>query len=662
MRRPAAVVVVQGVALQAGIDLVQLDDALHRGPPPGVDALVLVAHAEQAVLGGGQQPHQQGLGRLDVLVLVHQHPPEAGLPAPARLSVRLQKAHGAGDEIIEVQLIPPGQLGLVGRVQGVARLGRRLQTGQLEVADEIAGVAHAGGRVAVPLDELQQAVVVQLAQAAAQPALVLQYLAPHAVKAAHHHAAQTGRLQALAYFHLGVAVEGHAQDVCGRGAPLLQLAHPADEHGGLAAAGRGDDLHHPVARLDGGQLLRIQPLVGGMGVHTPPQAAPPLSPAGDTFRHLHPRGLAALLQQKQQTLQGPGMAPAGFGVRGQRLQFVLPAPGLEAQMASPPEGRFHQVAVHQGQVAHRVAAHFQHRHPGVPPPQVQQPGRRVTQGSAPGAGPAAFVDHSLQPGEGHHVKTIPAQLSRAALPGGPLQLPVRQVMAPAGQGSGRGRRRRAERPLSGKGFRYTMGPSSSSNPGASMRPQFLPVTALAVVLVVTALLVWGELADSRGRVDEAVRLMEAQGNAIAEIVGESSLHGLTVFSLLEREQQTHLVDNANWLAWVDGQRALSESDLDKFAADLGLWRIMIYDRAGALERSSLPAGGQRRQGGQLPESFLTPLVKGGERSASWGARRPRWTARRAWWPGWRGPGAARWWSAAARPRWRRPAPSCRPGI
>ena len=156
-----------------------------------------------------------------------------------------------------------------------------------------------------------------------------------------------------------------------------------------------------------------------------------------------------------------------------------------------------------------------------------------------------------------------------------------------------------------------------------MRSQYLPVMALVMVSLVAALLVWGELADSRGRVDEAVRLMEAQGNAIADIVGESSLHGLEVFSLLEREQQTHLLDNANWLAWVDGGRALSEADLDKFAADLDLWRIMIFDRNGELERSSRPAGAPRRGSGRLPDSFLLPLISGRERSGILGGQQAR---------------------------------------
>lgn len=147
------------------------------------------------------------------------------------------------------------------------------------------------------------------------------------------------------------------------------------------------------------------------------------------------------------------------------------------------------------------------------------------------------------------------------------------------------------------------------------------ILALVTMLLLAVVLVFAELAESRGRVDETRRLMEAEANAIAAIVGESSLHGLQVFNLLEREQQTHLLDNANWLAWVLTQRAFTDQDLDKFAADLDLWRIMVFAADGTLTHSSLPAGATRRGPGQLPASFLDPLVQGRQRSGILGGRR-----------------------------------------
>ena len=66
---------------------VEVDDPPHAGTSPPIQRLILVADAEEAVLWRGEDPHQQLLGGLDVLVLVDQYLPEAVLPAPAELGV-----------------------------------------------------------------------------------------------------------------------------------------------------------------------------------------------------------------------------------------------------------------------------------------------------------------------------------------------------------------------------------------------------------------------------------------------------------------------------------------------------------------------------------------------------------------------------------------------
>ena len=147
--------------------------------------------------------------------------------------------------------------------------------------------------------------------------------------------------------------------------------------------------------------------------------------------------------------------------------------------------------------------------------------------------------------------------------------------------------------------------------------------ALVILALLAVVLVYAELADSRERVDETRRLMESEGRAIAAIVGESSLHGLQVFNLLEAEQKAHLLDNANWLAWVGTLRDLSDADLDKFAADLALWRILIYAADGTLVRASQPEGAPRRGPGRLPDSFLSPLLSGTQRSGILGGQEAR---------------------------------------
>lgn len=110
-------------ALEAGVGLVELDDPLHARAPPPVERLILVADAEERVVGSGQDPHEQLLCRLDVLVLIDVHALEAALPALAQPVVRAQGAHGQEDLVVEV--VAPG-FGLVGLVEVVERGDRLL--------------------------------------------------------------------------------------------------------------------------------------------------------------------------------------------------------------------------------------------------------------------------------------------------------------------------------------------------------------------------------------------------------------------------------------------------------------------------------------------------------------------------------------------------------
>ena len=81
------VVAGERVALEARVELVELDDPLDARAAPGVQALVLVADAEEQVLGRGDHLDEQFLRRLDVLVLVDEDcrvlDPASGARAPA---------------------------------------------------------------------------------------------------------------------------------------------------------------------------------------------------------------------------------------------------------------------------------------------------------------------------------------------------------------------------------------------------------------------------------------------------------------------------------------------------------------------------------------------------------------------------------------------------
>lgn len=154
-----------------------------------------------------------------------------------------------------------------------------------------------------------------------------------------------------------------------------------------------------------------------------------------------------------------------------------------------------------------------------------------------------------------------------------------------------------------------------------MKLSFLRALALATVAMMAAVILFGSRSDTRARIAETEQMMEAQGNAIAEIVAESSRHGLEVYTNWEAEAEKHLLDNANWLAWVNTQRNLSNSDLAKFALDLDLWRIFFFDAAGQLEKSSHPAEGPGSAVHQIPAAFLGPLVSGRQKTGSLGYRK-----------------------------------------
>ncbi len=133
-----------------------------------------------------------------------------------------------------------------------------------------------------------------------------------------------------------------------------------------------------------------------------------------------------------------------------------------------------------------------------------------------------------------------------------------------------------------------------------MKLPFLRALALGTVVMMAAVLVQGSRNDTSKRIAQAEQLVVAQGVAIAEIVAESSAHSLEVYLNWEDETQHHLLDNANWLAWVNTQRNLSPSELGKFASDLNLWRILFFDRQGRLEKSSQSPAGTARDAGCRP--------------------------------------------------------------
>ncbi len=135
------------------------------------------------------------------------------------------------------------------------------------------------------------------------------------------------------------------------------------------------------------------------------------------------------------------------------------------------------------------------------------------------------------------------------------------------------------------------------------------VTLVAGLLVITAVIVvfhW----DANKRVSHFKDMMESQGRAMADIVAESSIHGLNTFNSWENEVNQRLVNNALWLVWLDTHGGVDAAHLHNFAESMGLHRILVFGPQGELEASSHDAQEQGEGSLRVPSGFLDPLLAG----------------------------------------------------
>jgi signal transduction histidine kinase len=124
--------------------------------------------------------------------------------------------------------------------------------------------------------------------------------------------------------------------------------------------------------------------------------------------------------------------------------------------------------------------------------------------------------------------------------------------------------------------------------------------------------------DARNRVAQFQDMMESQGRAMADIVAESSIHGLNTFNSWENEVNQRLVNNALWLVWLDTHGGLDAAHLNDFALTMGLHRILVFAADGALEASSHAPGADGEGSLRVPTGFLDPLLTGAEAFRSLG--------------------------------------------
>lgn len=149
------------------------------------------------------------------------------------------------------------------------------------------------------------------------------------------------------------------------------------------------------------------------------------------------------------------------------------------------------------------------------------------------------------------------------------------------------------------------------------RRRVLRLTALLLVAVcLTMAFLW----DVRKRVAHQEEMMVAHGRAIADIVAESSIHNLSAFNEWESELSHRLVNNALWLARLDEIDALNAEVLRDFAATMGLFRILVFDASGRLESANPLPPGSGAGYGNLPRTFLGPLLNGEKAHLSLGYR------------------------------------------
>lgn len=156
-----------------------------------------------------------------------------------------------------------------------------------------------------------------------------------------------------------------------------------------------------------------------------------------------------------------------------------------------------------------------------------------------------------------------------------------------------------------------------------MRQSLLNAMALVTVAVMGTAVVFESRDDARERIAQAEKMMESQADAITDIVAESSLHGLEAYASWELAARQRLLDNANWLAWVDHREALSEGDLDAFARSLNLWRILFYGPDGSLVKASRPGPESDNLEPLIPRAFINNLAAGPQQTAVLGYLRAR---------------------------------------
>ena len=96
-----------------GVILLKIQDVPNVRPTPAVDRLIVVANHAQVVVLAGQQPYQQVLRVIRVLVFVYRDVVVTRADLPASIVVLLKMHDRLHDQVVEVQGVALAQLALV---------------------------------------------------------------------------------------------------------------------------------------------------------------------------------------------------------------------------------------------------------------------------------------------------------------------------------------------------------------------------------------------------------------------------------------------------------------------------------------------------------------------------------------------------------------------
>lgn len=134
-----------------------------------------------------------------------------------------------------------------------------------------------------------------------------------------------------------------------------------------------------------------------------------------------------------------------------------------------------------------------------------------------------------------------------------------------------------------------------------------------VVAIVAGILAWTTALDIRSGTRRIEDLMLAQAQSIADLVTESTGHGLETYRRWEDEITARLMDNARWIARRDSVSRLSDRELAALAQVHRLGRINLFDARGDKTATSRLEEEESLSPRHDPRDFIGPVLRGEKR-------------------------------------------------